>query len=99
MVITGLNFLKFSNRHPRQSKGAIEMTTKTSPSTSTIKQNRGGLAGIVAATTTLSRVEGTPGRLTYHDHNIPDLARTTTFEQIPYLLFFGKLPTRSELVA
>ncbi len=74
------------------------MTTKTSPSTSTIKQNRGGLEGIVAATTTLSRVEGTAGRLTYHGYNIHDLARTTTFEEIAYLLWFGKLPTRMELV-
>ncbi len=74
------------------------MTTKTSPSTSTIKQNRGGLEGVVAATTTLSRVEGTAGRLTYHGYNIHDLARTTTFEEIAYLLWFGKLPTRIELV-
>jgi len=43
-------------------------------------------------------VEGTAGRLTYHGYNIHDLARTTTFEEIAYLLWFGKLPTRMELV-
>jgi citrate synthase len=93
-----LSFFKFTNRYTRQSKGAIEMTTETSRSTSTIKQNRGGLEGVLAATTTLSRVEGTAGRLTYHGYNVHDLARTTTFEEIAYLLWFGKLPTRMELV-
>jgi citrate synthase len=74
------------------------MTGETPGTTPTIKQNRGGLEGVVAATTTLSKVEGTAGRLIYRGYNIHDLARTTTFEEIAYLLWFGKLPTKVELV-
>ena len=53
------------------------MTAETSETTSTVKQNRGGLEGVVAATTALSKVEGTAGRLIYRGYNIHDLARTT----------------------
>ncbi len=73
------------------------MTTETSQINSTIKQNRGGLEGVVAATTALSKVEGTAGRLIYRGYTIHDLARATTFEEIAYLLWFGKLPTKTEL--
>lgn len=58
---------------------------------------KGGLEGIVAATTALSKVEGTAGRLIYHGYNIHDLARTTTFEEIAHLLWFGHLPNQQEL--
>ncbi len=76
------------------------MTAETSGTgtTSTVKQSRGGLEGVVAATTALSKVEGTAGRLIYRGYNIHDLARTTSFEEIAYLLWFGKLPTKMELV-
>ena len=59
--------------------------------------NRGGLEGIVAATTALSKVEGTAGRLIYHGYNIHDLASTTSFEEIAHLLWFGRLPDKTEL--
>src|SRR3989441_12490383 len=62
------------------------------------KPSKGGLEGIVAATTALSKVEGTAGRLIYRGYNIHDLARTTSFEEIAYLLWYGKLPTQIELV-
>src|SRR5258706_9655816 len=81
-----------------KSKGAIKMTTETSATTTESKPNRGGLEGVVAATTALSKVEGTAGRLIYHGYNIHDLARTTTFEEIAYLLWFGRLPNKTELV-
>src|SRR2546421_13004346 len=74
------------------------MTAETSGTTSTVRQNRGGLEGVVAATTALSKVEGTAGRLIYRGYTIHDLARTTTFEEIAYLLWFGHLPTKMELV-
>src|SRR5437660_6186673 len=74
------------------------MTEETSGTTSTVKQNRGGLEGVIAATTALSKVEGAAGRLIYRGYNIHDLARTTSFEEIAYLLWFGKLPTKMELV-
>ncbi len=74
------------------------MTMETSATTSTFKQNRGGLEGVVAATTALSKVEGTAGRLIYRGYNIHDLAGKASFEEIAYLLWYGKLPTKMELV-
>ncbi len=61
------------------------------------KQKRGGLEGIVAATTAISRVEGKDGRLLYRGYNIHDLARTTSFEEVAHLLWLGKLPNQQEL--
>ncbi len=61
------------------------------------KAKKGGLEGIVAATTALSKVEGTAGRLIYRGYNIHDLARTTSFEEVAYLLWFGHLPNVTEL--
>jgi citrate synthase len=61
------------------------------------KPKKGGLEGVVAATTSISKVEGTVGRLIYRGYNIHDLVRTTSFEEVAYLLWFGHLPNRSEL--
>src|SRR5262252_3862004 len=73
-----------------------EMAAQTS--TSTIKQNRGGLEGVIAATTALSKVEGTAGRLIYRGYDIHDLAGKVSFEEVAYLFWYGKLPTKMELV-
>lgn len=58
---------------------------------------KAGLEGIVAATTSISHVDGQAGRLVYRGYDIHDLAHATTFEEIAYLLWFGHLPTRAEL--
>src|SRR5437588_6068467 len=71
------------------------MAEKASAATTT--KSRGGLEGIVAATTALSKVEGATGRLLYRGYDIHDLARTTSFEEVAYLLWFGHLPNASEL--
>jgi citrate synthase len=73
-----------------------ENTSKGTP-TPAAKPNKGGLEGIVAATTAISKVEGTVGRLIYRGYNIHDLARNATFEEIIYLLWFDKLPNQTEL--
>src|SRR5689334_19225470 len=77
---------------------ASEHFQKDTHSVAPTRQNRGGLEGVVAATTVLSKVEGTAGRLIYRGYNIHDLARTTTFEEVAYLLWFGRLPNQAELV-
>src|SRR5579884_3453831 len=93
-----------ANAHPK-SKGVQIMSTTMSESTPQKEvpiiapaKPKGGLEGIVAATTALSKVEGTAGRLIYRGYNIHDLARTTTFEEVAYLLWFGHLPNQAELV-
>jgi citrate synthase len=56
-----------------------------------------GLEGIVVAQTELSSVNGTEGILTYRGYNIHDLAEHTSFEEIVHLLWYGTLPTQSQL--
>lgn len=62
-----------------------------------VSKNKGGLEGIVAATTELSKVDGQGGRLIYRGYDIHDLARSTTFEEVVHLLWFGRLPNKREL--
>src|SRR5947209_1432211 len=62
------------------------------------KPNKGGLEGVVAATTAISKVEGTAVRLIYRGYNIHDLTRATSFEEVAHLLWFGHLPNKEELL-
>lgn len=56
-----------------------------------------GLEGIVAATSSISSIED--GVLAYRGINIDELAQHASFEEVAYLLWYGKLPTQSELDA
>lgn len=58
-----------------------------------------GLAGVTAADTTLSRVEGQKGELIYRGYNIEDLGAKASFEEVVYLLWNGDLPTAGQLNA
>lgn len=55
-----------------------------------------GLEGIVAATSSISSIED--GVLAYRGVNIDELAEHATFEEAAFLLWYGYLPSRSELV-
>ena len=69
------------------------MTTTPAPAPAFSK----GLAGVVAAQTALSSVDGTNGILTYRGINIHDLAGKASYEEIVYLLWHGQLPNRAQL--
>ena len=56
-----------------------------------------GLEGVVVAQTGLSAIDGEKGELIYAGYDIDDLARNTTFEEVTYLLWNGRLPNRDEL--
>jgi len=56
-----------------------------------------GLEGVVAANSAICTVDGEKGRLIYRGYDIHDLAINSTFEEVVYLLWFGSLPTRSQL--
>jgi citrate synthase len=58
-----------------------------------------GLEGVVAASTALSHVFGEEGRLVYRGYDIHELAGKASFEEVAYLLWNGRLPTRDELNA
>jgi 2-methylcitrate synthase len=57
----------------------------------------GGLRGVTAATTALSSVGASGDSLHYRGYDIVDLTQHAIFEEVAYLLLYGKLPTRAEL--
>ncbi|KAB8140468.1 citrate synthase [Chloroflexia bacterium SDU3-3] len=56
-----------------------------------------GLEGVVAASTAISFIDGQNGRLFYRGLEINELAENSTFEETTALLWYGKLPTKSQL--
>ena len=65
------------------------MTTATKP--------KAGLEDTVATTSAICYLDGDQGVLAYCGYDIHDLARHSTFEEVCYLLWHGRLPTRAEL--
>lgn len=58
---------------------------------------KAGLEGVVAASSSICKVNGSEGRLIYQGYDIHDLAEHSNFEEVVYLLWFGRLPVESEL--
>src|SRR3954447_25860063 len=58
-----------------------------------------GLAGVVAGETAIATVGKEGKGLTYRGYSIHDLAANASFEEVAYLLLYGKLPTQAELDA
>src|SRR5262245_59225582 len=56
-----------------------------------------GLRGVVAASSSIGDVNGEKGELIYQGINIHDLATKSTFEEVVFLLWNGRLPKRTEL--
>ncbi|KIG01888.1 Citrate synthase, partial [Burkholderia sp. MR1] len=57
------------------------------------------LSGVTAGNTALCTVGRTGNDLHYRGYDILDLATTSEFEEIAYLLVHGKLPSAAELAA
>ncbi|MEY2984378.1 MAG: hypothetical protein RLZZ568_995, partial [Cyanobacteriota bacterium] len=58
---------------------------------------RDGLAGVPAAKSRVSYVNGTAGVLEYRGIRVEELAKSSSFIEVAYLLIWGKLPTQAEL--
>lgn len=56
-----------------------------------------GLQDIVAVESHITFIDGKGGRLLYEGYDIRELADRSTFEEVAYLLWYGRLPTRSQL--
>lgn len=56
-----------------------------------------GLAGIVAVQTEISSVDGPTSTLLYRGINIHELAERALYEEVAYLLLYGRLPNAAEL--
>ena len=56
-----------------------------------------GLRGVVAAQSAIGDVNGEEGKLIYQGYDIHDLAEHSTFEEVIFLLWNGRLPKQDEL--
>ena len=65
-----------------------------STTTTTINE---GLEDIIAGSSSICYIDGDNGILAYRGIDIHELADNATFEEVTYLLWHGKLPTRSQL--
>src|SRR5580765_1951931 len=64
---------------------------------STAAKPKGGLEDMVATSSAICYLDGDQGVLAYCGYDIHDLARHATFEEVCYLLWHRRLPTRAEL--
>src|SRR5688500_7228133 len=63
----------------------------------TTAEKKGGLEDVVATSSAICYLDGQNGVLAYCGYDIHDLARAATFEEVCYLLWHRRLPTRAEL--
>ena len=63
----------------------------------TADKAKGGLEDVVATASAICFIDGDRGVLSYCGYDIHDLAPGATFEEVCYLLWHRRLPTRAEL--
>ena len=56
-----------------------------------------GLQGVYITKSKICKVDGQQGKLYYRGYRIEDLAEKSTYEEVSYLLLYGKLPNKEEL--
>jgi citrate synthase len=64
---------------------------------SAVEKPKAGLEDTVATSSAICYLDGDRGVLAYCGYDIHDLARHATFEEVCYLLWHRRLPTRAEL--
>lgn len=62
-------------------------------------RKNGGLVDVIACDSTICFIDGKEGRLLYRGYDVVDLARHSTFEEVAYLLWYGRLPGKIEFEA
>jgi 2-methylcitrate synthase len=58
---------------------------------------KAGLQDVVIATSQICSIDGQQGKLSYRGYDIHDLSQNSTFEEVVFLLWNGRLPKRDEL--
>lgn len=62
-----------------------------------MEKSKSGLSGVVAGKTAIATVGHEKGSLLYRGYDIKDLTTYASFEEVSYLLIYGKLPNQEEL--
>lgn len=56
-----------------------------------------GLEGVIAAESSICKIDGLNGKLYYRGYSVEDLAEQCTFEEVTYLLLYDELPSAKKL--
>jgi 2-methylcitrate synthase len=64
---------------------------------SKVKESQSGLAGITAGQTAICTVGKEGNSLNYRGYSVEDLAEHASFEEVAFLLLYGRLPNQLEL--
>ncbi len=67
------------------------------PETASSPTFKAGLQDVIATSSDICFIDGDQGVLSYHGFDIHDLAEQASFEEVCFLLWHGRLPTRAEL--
>jgi citrate synthase len=62
-------------------------------------QPEAGLTDVVACNSAICFIDGKGGRLLYRGYDVLDLAANSSFEEVAYLLWYGRLPGQTEFQA
>ena len=55
-----------------------------------------GLEGVIAAESSICKIDGEKGKLYYCGYSIEDIVRNCDYEEVTYLLLYGRLPTKDQ---
>jgi citrate synthase len=69
------------------------------PSPEQIEKKEEGLADVVACNSSICLIDGEGGRLIYRGYDALELAKKSTFEEVAYLLWYGRMPGLTEFQA
>jgi len=61
--------------------------------------SKAGLEDVVACDSEICFIDGEEGRLLYHGYDVIELAEGSSFEEVAYLLWYGRLPGKVEFDA
>lgn len=75
------------------------MPGTSTPQKAPQKKAGAGLADIIACDSKICFIDGEGGRLVYRGYDVLDLAAHSTFEEVAYLLWYGRLPGFTEFQA
>lgn len=64
-----------------------------------VERQKAGLEDVVACDSQICFIDGKQGRLVYRGYDVADLAEHSTFEEVAYLLWYGRLPGSIEFDA
>src|SRR5215468_8165862 len=71
----------------------------TNGASAAVAPMKAGLEDVVVSTTEICFIDGHKGRLVYRGYDVDDLVAHSSFEEVVYLLYHGKLPSQKELDA